>query len=192
VTPVRTFTMDNSKRKPKKADDSSQQTTNFDSTDNLEHFKNLMLQHQHGEHCQHDHDHDHGHSHHGHGHSHDHHGHGHSHDHHGHGHSHGHQHNPYDIHQCSDHACTTNHNFVMPPNKFEDKSKFEIEFPLQVNGIDYVQYKDETQMPLIMNLITKDLSEPYSIYTYRYFIHNWPGLCFLVVYRSDIFRANLN
>ena len=42
------------------------------------------------------------------------------------------------------------------------------------------RYKNENQMPPIMHLITKDLSEPYSIYTYRYFIHNWPKLCFLV------------
>ena len=49
-----------------------------------------------------------------------------------------------------------------------------------LNGIEYVVYKSEEQMPDIMRLITKDLSEPYSIYTYRYFIHNWPKLCFLV------------
>ena len=48
------------------------------------------------------------------------------------------------------------------------------------SGIEYVVYKSEVQMPDIMRLITKDLSEPYSIYTYRYFIHNWPRLCFLV------------
>lgn len=48
------------------------------------------------------------------------------------------------------------------------------------NGIEYVVYRSELQMPDIMRLITKDLSEPYSIYTYRYFIHNWPKLCFLV------------
>lgn len=48
------------------------------------------------------------------------------------------------------------------------------------NGIQLIQYKDETQMADIMRLITRDLSEPYSIYTYRYFIHNWPHLCFLV------------
>ena len=48
------------------------------------------------------------------------------------------------------------------------------------NGIEYVVYESEAQMPNIMSLITKDLSEPYSIYTYRYFIHNWPKLCFLV------------
>lgn len=48
------------------------------------------------------------------------------------------------------------------------------------HGIRYVRYESELQMPWIMRLITKDLSEPYSIYTYRYFIHNWPQLCFLV------------
>jgi len=48
------------------------------------------------------------------------------------------------------------------------------------DGIQYIVYESELQMPDIMRLITKDLSEPYSIYTYRYFIHNWPKLCFLV------------
>lgn len=46
--------------------------------------------------------------------------------------------------------------------------------------ISVVAYENELQMPAIMQLITRDLSEPYSIYTYRYFIHNWPYLCFLV------------
>lgn len=49
-----------------------------------------------------------------------------------------------------------------------------------VEKVAYVQYQSELQMPDIMRLIQKDLSEPYSIYTYRYFIHNWPMLCFLV------------
>lgn len=49
-----------------------------------------------------------------------------------------------------------------------------------VGNIDFIVYESEVQMPDIMRLITKDLSEPYSIYTYRYFIHNWPKLCFLV------------
>lgn len=46
-------------------------------------------------------------------------------------------------------------------------------------------YRDETQMPAIMEVITKELSEPYSIYTYRYFIHNWPELCLLVSALAD-------
>merc|ERR1719264_1352537 len=53
--------------------------------------------------------------------------------------------------------------------------------PPPETNISFIQYRDETQMPLIMRLIQKDLSEPYSIYTYRYFIHNWPNLCFLAM-----------
>ena len=53
------------------------------------------------------------------------------------------------------------------------------------SAISFIQYRDETQMPLIMKLIQKDLSEPYSIYTYRYFIHNWPNLCFLAMAGED-------
>lgn len=52
--------------------------------------------------------------------------------------------------------------------------------PSEREEIEYISYKSELQMPDIMRLIQKDLSEPYSIYTYRYFIHNWPKLCFLV------------
>lgn len=51
----------------------------------------------------------------------------------------------------------------------------------ELPNIDYVQYESELQMPMIMKIIQKDLSEPYSIYTYRYFIHNWPKLCFLAM-----------
>lgn len=67
--------------------------------------------------------------------------------------------------------------------------------------IEYVSYENELQMPDIMRLIQKDLSEPYSIYTYRYFIHNWPKLCFLsmhddkcvgaIVCKLDIHRQNI-
>lgn len=53
--------------------------------------------------------------------------------------------------------------------------------------IEFVQYESELQMPMIMKIIQKDLSEPYSIYTYRYFIHNWPKLCFLVSYPYCLF-----
>lgn len=49
-----------------------------------------------------------------------------------------------------------------------------------MSTIEYKQYESELQLPSIIHLIENDLSEPYSIYTYRYFIHNWPNLCFLV------------
>ncbi|XP_011149847.1 N-alpha-acetyltransferase 30 [Harpegnathos saltator] len=57
------------------------------------------------------------------------------------------------------------------------------------NDIQYVSYTSELQMPDIMKLIQKDLSEPYSIYTYRYFIHNWPKLCFLAMHGDECVGA---
>ena len=30
-----------------------------------------------------------------------------------------------------------------------------------------------------MQLVDNELSEPYHIFTYRFFLHNWPSLCFL-------------
>ncbi|KAM9355242.1 N-alpha-acetyltransferase 30 [Pholidichthys leucotaenia] len=57
------------------------------------------------------------------------------------------------------------------------------------HAIRYVRYESELQMPWIMRLITKDLSEPYSIYTYRYFIHNWPQLCFLAMVEQECVGA---
>ena len=89
--------------------------------------------------------------------------------------SHDHGHGEHDHNDFGGH-----HQYVEKVNKFLDKSKFQVPDQLTIDEIHYTQYRDETQMPLIMNLITKDLSEPYSIYTYRYFIYNWPFLCFLV------------
>lgn len=50
-------------------------------------------------------------------------------------------------------------------------------------GIRYVQYessKEAEYVPKIRQLISSDLSEPYSIYVYRYFLYQWGDLCFLV------------
>ncbi|XP_050730357.1 N-alpha-acetyltransferase 30-like isoform X2 [Eriocheir sinensis] len=55
--------------------------------------------------------------------------------------------------------------------------------------VEYINYENELQMSAIMRLIQKDLSEPYSIYTYRYFIHNWPKLCFLAVSNGEVVGA---
>ncbi|KAG4093378.1 acyl-CoA N-acyltransferase [Neocallimastix lanati (nom. inval.)] len=48
-----------------------------------------------------------------------------------------------------------------------------------INDISYEPFESESQMPEIISLIESHLSEPYSIYTYRYFIHSWPDLCIL-------------
>jgi peptide alpha-N-acetyltransferase len=46
------------------------------------------------------------------------------------------------------------------------------------------QYRDESQLPIIMQLIDNELSEPYSIFTYRYFLATWPQLSF-IAYDGD-------
>lgn len=42
------------------------------------------------------------------------------------------------------------------------------------------KYGGEVQLPAIMELMRRDLSEPYSVFTYRYFVEGWPELCFVV------------
>jgi peptide alpha-N-acetyltransferase len=37
----------------------------------------------------------------------------------------------------------------------------------------YRQYVGESDLPHIMALVQSELSEPYVIYTYRYFLHQW-------------------
>ncbi|KHN81171.1 N-alpha-acetyltransferase 30 [Toxocara canis] len=64
-------------------------------------------------------------------------------------------------------------------------SPAEVEVGERPERIEIVDYESELQMADIMRLITKDLSEPYSIYTYRYFIHNWPSLCLLALDTSN-------
>jgi hypothetical protein len=41
------------------------------------------------------------------------------------------------------------------------------------NGIAYRPYTGETDLPAIMTLVQDALSEPYVIYTYRYFLSSW-------------------
>lgn len=54
----------------------------------------------------------------------------------------------------------------------------KVEF--DASGIEYVSYGGEHHLPLIMNLVDQELSEPYSIFTYRYFVYLWPQLSFMV------------
>ena len=53
------------------------------------------------------------------------------------------------------------------------------------------KYGGEVQLPAIMELMRRDLSEPYSVFTYRYFVEGWPELCFVVSARR-MSGANLD
>ncbi|NP_001150590.2 N-alpha-acetyltransferase MAK3 [Zea mays] len=51
--------------------------------------------------------------------------------------------------------------------------------------IAYVSYGGEHHLPLVMSLVDEELSEPYSIFTYRYFVYLWPQLTFLAFDARD-------
>lgn len=51
----------------------------------------------------------------------------------------------------------------------------------EIPGIKFVNYRDESQLDSVMRLVGKDLSEPYSVFTYRYFLHRFPQLCIFAV-----------
>ncbi len=52
--------------------------------------------------------------------------------------------------------------------------------PSTIDGVTYSQYTTEESLPEMMKLFAADLSEPYSVFTYRYFLHQWPELAYLV------------
>ena len=49
------------------------------------------------------------------------------------------------------------------------------------SNIQFVDYKDESQLADVTRLVVQDLSEPYSIFTYRYFLTRFPDLCIMAV-----------
>ncbi len=42
-------------------------------------------------------------------------------------------------------------------------------------------FADESDLEPIIKLVEKDLSEPYSMYTYRFFIYDFPRMCIMVL-----------
>lgn len=51
----------------------------------------------------------------------------------------------------------------------------------EIENITFVDYMDESQLDSVMSLVGRDLSEPYSIFTYRYFLSRFPELCIIAV-----------
>lgn len=46
-------------------------------------------------------------------------------------------------------------------------------------------FKSEEDLLTIISMIEKELSEPYPIYTYRYFVQKWPELTELAYFKDD-------
>ncbi|KAF7555041.1 hypothetical protein G7046_g6654 [Stylonectria norvegica] len=59
------------------------------------------------------------------------------------------------------------------------------ELPSDLQYIQYDHALEAQYLPVIRALISKDLSEPYSIYVYRYFLCQWAHLCFMALNPAD-------
>ncbi|KAI9373714.1 acyl-CoA N-acyltransferase [Aspergillus egyptiacus] len=56
--------------------------------------------------------------------------------------------------------------------------------PSSARTLHYTRYTpahEDIYVAAMRELISKDLSEPYSIYVYRYFLYQWGDLCFLAM-----------
>lgn len=62
--------------------------------------------------------------------------------------------------------------------------------PLEESVIYYIKYRGEEDIGDIVRMVEAGLSEPYSIFTYRFFINNWPELCWLAVVKKSAGAAD--
>ena len=51
---------------------------------------------------------------------------------------------------------------------------------VEADDLRYCNFANNDELEIMIKMIEAELSEPYSIFTYRYFLQNWPNLCFLV------------
>lgn len=54
-------------------------------------------------------------------------------------------------------------------------------------NLTYIRYDaalENIYVPAMRSLISQELSEPYSIYVYRYFLYQWGELCYLAMDKS--------
>ncbi|CDW74088.1 n-acetyltransferase mak3 [Stylonychia lemnae] len=56
---------------------------------------------------------------------------------------------------------------------------------VEVDKITYRNFESEKDLAIIIGLIEKELSEPYPIYTYRYFVQKWPQHTYLAFYEDQ-------
>ncbi|PYI07466.1 N-alpha-acetyltransferase 30, NatC catalytic subunit [Aspergillus sclerotiicarbonarius CBS 121057] len=71
------------------------------------------------------------------------------------------------------------------PTPPPDKSTTSTPTPTTTtSNLRYIRYNaahEDAYVPAMRQLISKDLSEPYSIYVYRYFLYQWGDLCFMAM-----------
>jgi N-alpha-acetyltransferase 30 len=55
---------------------------------------------------------------------------------------------------------------------------------IKLEDLTWRTFESEADLSMIMKMMTRDLSEPYPIYTYRFFVQQWPELT-LLAYHKD-------
>lgn len=72
----------------------------------------------------------------------------------------------------------------VPPIPISIPGPEDVAPPPDLPKLIYLQYdpeEEEYYLPLIRKLIAADLSEPYSIYVYRYFLYQWGQFCYSAI-----------
>ncbi|CBX94249.1 hypothetical protein IAQ61_006388 [Plenodomus lingam] len=89
------------------------------------------------------------------------------------------------LHSTSPSTSQPSHSLaIMEEEKDEDAFQKKEDTRSSPKELIYVQYspaEEERYLPAIRQLISKDLSEPYSIYVYRYFLYQWGDLCYMAL-----------
>lgn len=72
-----------------------------------------------------------------------------------------------------------------PPNLPLHDAAMNQDAPNEIRYVRYDGARENEYVAGMRQLIAKDLSEPYSIYVYRYFLYQWGDLCFLAMDEKD-------
>ena len=75
---------------------------------------------------------------------------------------------------------------IMDPDDLPEPIKIDKE------QLVYKTYETEEQLDIIIKMIEQELSEPYPIMTYRYFVHEWPDLTILAYYEDKCIGCIVN
>ena len=96
------------------------------------------------------------------------------------------------------------HCFIYSLQCLVDSPDYRLDYTLRMSEeFEFKDYSNESVLPAIQKLVSRDLSEPYSVFTYRYcrfttppqadhsllidryFLHGWPELCICVFIKTD-------
>lgn len=80
-------------------------------------------------------------------------------------------------HEHGDGCCDSTHAHDHAPVRHA----MTVRMPATPDDVVLSTFSHNDQMLEISRLSAANLSEPYSIFTFRYFIHGWPDLCIMVL-----------